>query len=529
MVFRLSVALLTLLVLAGVIAPEAFGSWSQQVQASTLAGAGWLYLVIVFGVLVFLGYVAFSRLGTLRIGGDDAEPQFSRGSWFAMLFSAGMGIGLVFWGAAEPLSHYSKPPEGITPLSSEAARAALRYAFFHWGLHPWAIYALMGLAMAWFQFNRGARGLVSDLLEPLIGKHVHGVAGHGVDVLAVVATAVGVATTLGFGASQISAGLNHVTGISSGFSTQLWVIAVAFVLYMASSASGLERGIKWLSNFNMAVAALLLALVIVLGPTGFIFETLTTTLGSYINLLPSMSLRMAPFSQSSWVGEWTIFYWAWWIAWAPFVGAFFARISYGRTLREFVVGVVFGPALVSFLWFAGFGGTALFQQMFGHVDLLTVLAQGYQHVLFAVLAQLPLATLLAWVAIVLLLSFFVTSADSATLVLASMSSDSAEDPPLSRRVVWGVMQAAIAVALLAAGGLDALQAVVIIAALPFALLLAAVVVSLNRVLSQDLARREREARELQRAEMRWLRQERERSQAATDDHATDDQATSRQR
>lgn len=519
MVFRLSVALLTLLVLAGVIAPEAFGHWSQQVQAITLSGAGWLYLVIVFGVLVFLGYVAFSRLGTLRIGGENAEPEFSRGSWFAMLFSAGMGIGLVFWGAAEPLSHYSKPPEGIAPLSSEAARAAVRYAFFHWGLHPWAIYALLGLAMAWFQFNRGARGLVSDLLEPLIGKHVHGVAGHAVDVLAVVATAVGVATTLGLGATQISAGLNHVTGISSGFSTQLVVIGVAFVLYMASSATGLDRGIKWLSNFNMAVAALLLALVIVLGPTGFIFETFTTTLGSYLNQLPAMSLRMAPFSQSSWVGEWTIFYWAWWISWAPFVGAFFARISYGRTLREFVVGVVFGPALVSFLWFAAFGGTALFQQIFGSVDLLAVLEHGYQHVLFAMLGQLPMATLLAWVAIVLLLSFFVTSADSATLVLASMSSDTAGDPPLSRRVVWGVMQAAIAVALLAAGGLDALQAVVIIAALPFALLLVAVMVSLHRVLSQDLRRREREARELHRAELRWLTQERERSLAGGNDQA----------
>ena len=508
MVFRLSVALLTLLVLAGVLAPREFGAWSQRAQAAALAGAGWMYLVIVLGVVVFLGFLAFSPLGTLRIGGRDAEPQFSRGSWFAMLFSAGMGIGLVFWGAAEPLSHFQRPPEGLPPQTPEAARAAMRYVFFHWGLHPWAIYALMGLAMAWFQFNRGSRGQVSDLLQPLIGQRVHGPAGKLVDVMAVVATAIGVATTLGLGAGHITAGLHRVAGVSSGFSTQLVVIAVAFVLYMASSASGLDRGIKWLSNANMALAALLLALVIVLGPTGFIFETLTTTLGGYLNLLPSMSLRMAPFSQSAWVGDWTIFYWAWWIAWAPFVGAFFARISYGRTVREFVVGVMLGPALVSFLWFSAFGGTVLSQQIIGHTDLLAVLDQGYQYVLFAMLEHLPMTVLLSWVAIVLLLCFFVTSGDSATLVLASMSSESADDPPLSRRIVWGMLQAGIAVALLAAGGLDALQAVVIVAALPFALLLAAVVVSLRRVLRQDLAGQDREARQLRQAELRWLAQER---------------------
>jgi glycine betaine transporter len=289
----------------------------------------------------------------------------------------------------------------------------------------------------------------------------------------------------------------------------LLVIAVSFVLYMASSASGLQRGIKWLSNFNVALAALLLVLVIVLGPTAFIFETFTTTLGGYLNQLPSMSLRMSPFSKDSWVGEWTIFYWAWWISWAPFVGAFFARISYGRSVREFVVGVVMGPALASFLWFSAFGGTAIFQQVSGSVDLLTVLSQGYQHVLFAMLEHLPIATLLAWLSIVLLLSFFVTSADSATLVLASMSSKSSAEPPLSRRVIWGFMQAAVAVALLAAGGLNALQAVVIVAALPFAILLAAVVVSLQRVLSADLKAKEREDRELHKAELRWLARERE--------------------
>ncbi|MGV8932696.1 MAG: BCCT family transporter [Luteimonas sp.] len=514
MVFRLSVGLLALLVLAGVLAPDAFGALSARAQAVTLASAGWMYLVVVFAVLVFLGYTAFSRLGSLRIGGQDAEPEFSRGSWFAMLFSAGMGIGLVFWGSAEPLSHFARPPEGLEPQSLAAARASMRYVFFHWGLHPWAIYALMGLAMAWFRYNRKARGMVSDLLEPLIGRHAHGWGGRVIDVLAVVATAIGVATTLGFGAVQISAGLGRVAGVSSGLGTQLVVIGVAFVLYMTSSATGLKRGIKWLSNFNVALAALLLAMVLVLGPTSFIFETLTSTLGGYLNLLPSMSLRMAPFSQSAWVGDWTIFYWAWWIAWAPFVGTFFARISYGRTVREFLAGVVLAPALVSFLWFSAFGGTALHQEMFEGVDLLAPLAEGYQYVLFAVLDHLPLATAMAWTCIVLLLSFFVTSADSATLVLASLSSEGVEDPPLARRITWGVLQMGIAVALLASGGLDALQAVVIVAALPFALLLAAVVVSMYRVLSSDLREQDRVARELHAAELRWLAREREQERPA---------------
>ncbi|CAN7537290.1 BCCT family transporter [Pseudoxanthomonas sp. LjRoot143] len=509
MVFRLSIALLAALVIAGVVAPDAFGALSQRMQAATLGSAGWLYLVIVFGVLAFLVYLAFGRVGQLRIGGQDATPEFSRSSWFAMLFSAGMGIGLVFWGAAEPLSHLGAPPEGLEPGTAAAARASMRYAFFHWGLHPWAIYALMGLAMAWAQYNREGRGLVSDLLRPLLGQRVDGMLGSLVNVFAVVATAVGVATTLGLGAVQISAGLEHVAGVKDSFVVELLVIAVAFILYMTSSATGLDKGIKWLSNVNIGAAAVLLLLVIGLGPTGFIFETLTTTLGGYLNQLPAMSLRMTPFSQTTWVGEWTIFYWAWWIAWAPFVGAFFARISYGRTVREFVFGVVLGPTLVSFLWFSAFGGTALYQQLFGGMDLASALATGYEHVLFASLGGLQLSTLLSWISILLLLSFFVTSADSATLVLASMSSESQDDPPLFRRVVWGVMQAAIAVALLAAGGLQALQAVVIVAALPFAILLAAVLYSLRRLLLNDLASIEQEERELHRAERRWLQRERD--------------------
>lgn len=509
MVFRISIAIVVALVLLAGMAPEPFNDAMQTVLAVVVRSAGWMYLLVVFLALLFLLYLAFGRLGRLRIGGEDAEPQFSRTSWLAMLFAAGMGIGLVFWGAAEPVSHFLNPPEGLQPQSAAAARAAMRYAFFHWGLHPWAIYALVGLAMAWFQYNRDGRGLVSDMLEPVIGARHQGALGHAVNIAAVVATAIGVSTTLGFGTIQIAAGLHRVFGIAPDKTTQLAIIAVAFVLYMASSTSGVERGIKWLSNFNLALAGLLMLAVLVIGPTGFIFDTFTTTLGSYINQLVVMSLRLSPFSDSTWVRDWTVFYWAWWIAWAPFVGAFIARVSRGRTVREFVVGVVLAPSLLGFVWFSVFGGAALQALIFGEVDLLQALASGYETVLFALFDSLPGSSLLALVALALLIIFFITSADSAVLVLASMSTDEAGDPPLYKRAVWGVAVALIAATLLLAGGLDALQNLITIAALPFALLMALVMVSVYRELDGEDTRLRRRAQRMRRMMELWIARERE--------------------
>ena len=507
MVFRISILLVAILVAAAGLAPGPFNAWIQQQLTGIISSAGWLYLLIVFAALVFLLYLAVGRFASLRIGGEDAEPEFSNASWLAMLFATGMGIGLVFGGAAEPVSHYFKPPEGLTPGSLDAARASMRYVFFHWGLHPWAIYALIGLAMAWFQFNRGGRGLISDLLQPVIGRHHRGWIGHVVNIAAVVATAVGVATTLGFGTIQIAAGVARVTGIPDSIGTELAIIGVAFVLYMASTISGVDRGIKWLSNFNLGLAALLLAMVLVLGPTGFIFDTFTTTLGTYLNQLVNMSLRMSPFSGSTWVADWTIFYWAWWIAWAPFVGAFIARISRGRTIREFVFGVVVVPSLLGFVWFSVFGGTALWMQIIGGVDMSDAMARGYETVLFTLFDHLPLSTVLAGIAVVLLMIFFVTSADSAVLVLASMSTDTPGDPPLRRRLVWGVGVALVAATLLLAGGLDALQGIITIAALPFALLLLLVMLGLYRALNQEYLLRRRREQRARRLIMDWIARE----------------------
>lgn len=513
MVFSIALAVLALLVLAGSLAPAELSALMQSALGASISYGGWFYLLVVFFIVAFLLYLGFSRFGTLRIGGEDAMPEFSAPTWFAMLFSAGMGIGLVFWGAAEPIAHFAEPPPGIEPLSHAAARAALRYSFFHWGLHPWAIYAVLGLAIAWFKFNRGRRGLISELLRPLCGRWVDGWLGRLVDILAIIATAIGVATSLGFGALQIGAGLEHVFGLPQNTATRLGIIAGAMVLYLLSATTGLHRGIKWLSNLNMVLAIALLLAVFVFGPTGFIFDAFTNTLGQYLNNLPEMSLRMTPFSRGTWVADWTIFYWAWWISWAPFVGSFIAQVSRGRTIREFISGVLAVPALVSFIWFAALGGTALHLQIEGEANLLAAFAEGAEQVLFRMLDMLPWSAALSMLATTLLLSFFVTSADSATLVLATMSSDGDMDPPAWKKLVWGLAQAAVAAILLVAGGLAGLQSMAIISALPFTLVLLAVCFSLLRVLREDEARAEHEELAFRQALRRWMRDEGTQSEA----------------
>ena len=509
MVFRISLVLVLMLVALAGFAPASFETMAKVTLGEVIEHAGWLYLLIVFLTLLFLAYLALGPMARLRIGGRDAEPEFSNPSWLAMLFAAGMGIGLVFWGAAEPISHLSAPPEALRPNTPQAAAAAMRYTFFHWGLHPWAIYALMGLAIGWFQYNLNGRGLVSDLLHPLIGHRHRGWLGTLVNVVAVVATAIGVATTLGFGTLQISAGLGRVFGLPSGLGMQLLVIAVCFVLYMSSSASGVERGIKWLSSFNLGLAGVLLLTVAMLGPTSFIFDSFTTSLGSYLDQLVQMSLRMSPFSASTWVADWTIFYWAWWISWSPFVGTFIARVSFGRTVREFILGVVVAPSLLGFAWFATFGGTALWEQIFGGVDMFGALDVGYETVLFRMYDALPMSWLLSALTIVLLVIFFVTSADSAVLVLGSMSSEEPGDPTLGRKFAWGVSIALIAVAMLLAGGLEALQTLIIVAALPFALLIVAVMFGLYRVLHAEARREGAQERRARRAIEAWIAREQE--------------------
>ncbi|MFF0829920.1 BCCT family transporter [Brevibacillus sp. NPDC003359] len=485
MTFLISLAIVFVIVLFGAISPELFASAASHVLKVTTTNFGWFYLIVTFGFLIFCIFLAFSRYGQIPLGSDDDEPEYSLPTWFAMLFSAGMGIGLVFWGVAEPISHYFSPPAGVAGQTTEAAQTALRYAFFHWGLHPWGIYALIALALAYFQFRKGAKGLISSTFGPLLGERIHGPIGKGIDILAVIATAFGVATSLGLGTLQINGGLSHLFGLPSNTTVQIVIISIITVLFLLSATTGLDRGIKYLSNTNLVLALLLLLLTLVLGPTSFIFDAFTSTLGSYLNNLISMSLRLTPFSQGTWVANWTLFYWSWWIAWAPFVGMFIARVSKGRTIKEFVICVMLVPSLLSFIWFSVFGGTALHLEIFDQAPIGAAVQQDISTALFLALEQLPMGYILAVVAVLLIITFFITSADSAIFVLGMLSSNGNLDPSNRVKVTWGVLQSAIAIVLLLSGGLEGLQTASIVAALPFTVIMVLMCFSLVMALQEE--------------------------------------------
>lgn len=480
----ISAGLIAAVVLWGLLSPATLDTVFGQLLASITHHFGWFYLWTVLGLVVLAFFLAFSRYGDLKLGDEDEEPEFSVGAWFSMLFAAGMGIGLVFWGVAEPLSHYATPPPGVTPGTPEAANAAMRYAFFHWGLHPWAIYGIVGLAIAFFQFRRKSSALVSTVTEALPWKLIQ-VLSPAFNVLAIVATAFGVAASLGMGATQINSGLNVVFGLPVSAASQVGIIVVTTALFLLSAVSGVGRGIKWLSSGNLVLAALLALVVLVLGPTIAIIDTFTSTLGSYLSEFVRMSLRMTPFRESSWIGDWTIFYWAWWISWSPFVGLFIARVSRGRTIRQFIVGTVMAPTLVGFVWFSVFGGAALYMEIFQGVPVAAAVKADVSTAMFALFSALPLGGVMALVATLLVLVFFVTSGDSATLVLAMMSSKGNPNPPNRIKIMWGVLVSGIAMSLLLAGGLKAVQTATIVFALPFSVVLVLMAVSVTRAIHQD--------------------------------------------
>jgi glycine betaine transporter len=492
-----SAGVILALVLWGAIAPAHLGAVFDTALAAITRNFGWFYLWIVFGLVLVSLVLAFSRYGDLKLGSEDEEPEFSVGAWFAMLFAAGMGIGLVFWGAAEPVSHYAAPPPGIAPGTPEAANAAMRYSFFHWGLHPWAVYSVVALAIAFFQFRRGQSGLVSTSVRSLPWRPVAAL-GPVVNILAVVATAFGVAASLGMGALQINSGLSAVAGLPVGKPSQVGIIVVTTVLFIASAVTGVARGIKWLSTFNLVLAGLLALAVLLLGPTVAIVDTLTSTLGSYLSEFVRMSLRMTPFRDSTWVGSWTVFYWAWWVSWSPFVGLFIARVSRGRTIREFILGTVAVPTLAAFLWFSVFGGTALTLEIMRDVPIAEAVKADVSTALFVLFDALPLSGLLSGAATILVLVFFVTSGDSATLVLSMMSTKGNENPPPHVKIGWGVLVAGIAVTLLLAGGLQAVQTATIVFALPFTLVIILMAIALWRGVKEDWNEQDRRERALRR-------------------------------
>lgn len=481
-VFYISLIVILAIAAWGLIVPDSFGKVTNGVFSFLVNNFSWFYLLAMFLFVVFSLGLAFSKYGKIMLGPDDAKPEFPYLSWFGMLFGAGMGIGLVFWGVAEPLNHYVAPPFGLQGGTSAAADFALRTSFFHWGFHAWANYAIIGLALAYFQFRKNKPGLISTIFIPLLGeKRTRGPIGKTIDILAIFATAAGVATSLGMGILQISSGLNYMFGLPKTTLVQIVLIIIITIIYIWTAVTGIEKGIKFLGDMNLFFAFLIMILVIIIGPTVKIFNGLMVGLGQYINYFIADSFRISPFGNNTWVGSWTIFYWAWWIAWAPFVGTFIARISRGRTIREFVIGVTFVPAIASFIWFAAFGvmGMNLGPQTAAQAIKVTETA------LFIVAGQYPLGIVISILAVILLFTFFITSANTATFVLGMFSQHGDLNPTNSRKVLWGVIQALLATALLLAGGLKALQIGSIAAAFPFTFVMVAACFSITKALKEE--------------------------------------------
>jgi glycine betaine transporter len=503
-VFWVTVAISAAFVLWGVLFTDNFTSTLATVVGWITQGLGWVYMLITTFFLVFVIYLAFSRYGKIKLGGPDDEPEFGNFAWFAMLFQAGMGIGLVFWGVAEPVFHYNDPPLGLAKAGTpEAANLALQTAFFHWTLHPWAMYATIGVAVAYFSYRRGMANLqISTVFRPLIGDRVDGPLGKAIDVLAILATLFGVAVSLGLGTLQIAAGLNKVFGLPDGIGMMLIIIAVTAIAYMLSASTPIDKGVNILSQASMYLAFLLLVYFLVVGPTLLQLNTFTQELGVYLANLVPQSLRMSAFDagEAEWLGSWTIFFWATWIAWGPYVGAFIARISRGRTIRQFVIGVLVGPSLFSMIWFSVFGaaGIQLDNQTNGALGK-TVLNEGAAVALFEFLGNYPLALLTSLVALFLVYIFFVAGADAGTIVLGSMSAGGVLNPKVAIKLTWGLIMAALAAALLLAGGggaeaLSGLTNGAILAATPFGILMVPMCYGLYKTLKTDY-REERRAME----------------------------------
>ena len=499
------------------VAPRWLSDLLKEANTSVVNGLGWYYSLIVAGFVGFALLVAFGPYGNITLGPDDEPPSYSLVSWFAMLFAAGMGIGLVFWGVAEPLNHYASPPPGTPAGTSDAMKAqeAMTTSFLHWGLSAWAVYIVVGLAIAYTVHRKGRKVSLRWALEPLFGRRVRGWFGDVVDVFAIVGTLFGVAASLGFGASQFSSGLDYLGILKSNIWVLLAVIAIITALATCSVLSGLDRGIKWLSNANLVLAAVLALAVLLLGQPLFVLREFVQTIGDYLSNFVHLSFRTLPFQEEageSWLGTWTTYYWGWWISWSPFVGIFIARISKGRTVREFVAGVLAVPTLVTFLWFSIMGGTALWQQLHGPGGLVSPDNKvDNVNALFQVLEHIPASNLLIVGFLILLVIFFVTSADSAAFVVDMVATGGEQNPPVLTRVMWAVLGGGIAAVLLWGGavsggedltaGLGALQTMTIIAAAPFSVVMVLACLATLRAFSNEHRQRLRLENRVLRREM----------------------------
>lgn len=481
------------------IRPNLAEQFFAAINSTIIETVGWYYVLIAVVFVVFALYIGFSQFGDIVLGKDDEKPAFSTFSWFALLFAAGMGIGLVFYGVSEPLAHFATPPPGVTGTPEQLAEQAMARTFLHWGLHAWSIYIVVGLAIAYAVHRRGRPVSVRWTLEPLMGDKVKGVWGNVIDVTAVVGTLFGLATSLGLGVLQISAGLG-VTGIAvPSTTTQVWLIIAITIVTIFSLVTGLQKGMKWLSNTNLVLAGLILLFVLTMGPTEFLLREFVQSIGAYISGFVHMAFDTSAFegpAGAAWQASWSTFYWGWWISWAPFVGVFIARVSKGRTVREFVWGVLLVPAGLTFLWFSTLGGTAIYQELYGDGGLVG--ADGsidFEGSLFQLLETLPGGGVAIYGAMLLVALFFVTSSDSGSLVLSMLTTGGDESPKRWVRVFWATTTAAVAIGLLLSGGLTALQTAAIITALPFSFVMIAMMIATMRAFGEERRRSLRASRE----------------------------------
>ena len=484
-VFTYSIIITAIVVLLGAIFPNQFNEIGTNITGWITEYFGWYYMVIVALMIFFCVFLILSPIGKLKLGKPEDKPEFNTISWFAMLFSAGMGIGLVFWGAAEPISHFVSPPSG-DPQSATAYKEALRGAFMQWGFHAWAVYGVVALALAYFQFRKNEPALISKTLRPIFGNKVDGLLGTIIDVVSVFATIGGVAVSLGLGAMQIAGGLNYLFDIPNNIVTQGIIILIVTILFLTSAWSGLSRGIQYLSNANIGLAGIILLFVFIVGPTVLILNMLTSSTGEYLNTLLFNMFDTAPLDpqKNEWMKSWTFFQLAWWISWSPFVGIFIARVSKGRSIREFVSGVLLAPVLVSLVWFAAFGvlGIETAKKTPKIFDMPPETA------LFGVFNEVPLGFVLSIVTLLLIATFFITSADSATFVLGMQTTFGSLNPSVIVKVIWGIAQALIAFILLFSGGdngLNALQNMAIMTALPFSIIVLCMMVSFYKDANQE--------------------------------------------
>jgi len=474
-VFFISAILILIFVVATLVFPDISKNWFEATKAWTLTYFDWFFVIATNIVLLFCVSIALSPLGKIRLGGINAKPEFGTASWIAMLFSAGIGIGMVFYGSAEPMAYYTDwggTPLNVEARTPEAERLALSATIFHWGLTPWAVYAVIGLALAFFAFNKGLPLTIRSAFYPLLGERIWGWPGHMIDILAVIATLFGLATSLGFGAQQAATGLSFLFGIEATLTSQILLIAVITCLAIISVVRGMNGGVKLLSNINMVLAALLLAFVFITGPTLQIFKGFGTTIVSYAEYAIPLS-NWIDREDKVWYHGWTIFYWAWWVSWSPFVGMFIARISKGRTIRQFLSVVLIVPVIVAIIWFTTFGVTAM-EQVKAGIGQLTGGVTEAPLVLFQMLENMPIPYISSSLAIILLMVFFVTSSDSGSLVIDSITAGGRTDAPVSQRIFWAILQGMVAAALLVGGGagaLGAMQAGTIASGLPFTLVL----------------------------------------------------------